>query len=284
MVSAVPVDCVVFRQVSATITIEHLTGEIKPLEAKAGDRIPGGARNLDGRTIVKACFRVFRTVLKTWKESTLGRIVQLTEEAQLNKPNLQRWLDEFGDRYSKVVVVLSVSVAVLGPFLFKWPFISTAVCKGSMYKALGLMVAAYPCALAVAPLAYATAVSSCARKLPVTVAFDKTGTLTTGGLMFKAIEPIYGHLTGNKKTNFACCISSCEVEALAVAAAMEKGTTQPIGRAVVDHSIGKDLPSVSVESFKYFPGKGLIATLNSAEVLFLPPIHVICLSDIKIQY
>ncbi|MFQ6634326.1 hypothetical protein Gotur_010119, partial [Gossypium turneri] len=141
------------------------------------------------------------------------------------------------------------------------------------------MVAASPCALAVAPLAYATAVSSCARKGILlkggqvldalaschTVAFDKTGTLTTGGLMFKAIEPIYGHIIGNKKTNFtSCCVPNCEVEALAVAAAMEKGTTHPIGRAVVDHSIGKDLPSVSVESFEYFPGKGLIATLNSA--------------------
>ncbi|KAK8328348.1 hypothetical protein V6Z11_A11G245500 [Gossypium hirsutum] len=272
---AVPVDCEVFHG-SATITIEHLTGEIKPLEAKAGDRIPGGARNLDGRMIVK--------VLKTWKESTLSRIVQLTEEAQLNKPKLQRWLDEFGEQYSKVVVVLSVAIAVLGPFLFKWPFISTAVCRGSIYRALGLMVAASPCALAVAPLAYATAVSSCARKGILlkggqvldalaschTVAFDKTGTLTTGGLMFKAIEPIYGHIIGNKKTNLtSCCVPSCEVEALAVAAAMEKGTTHPIGRAVVDHSIGKDLPSVSVESFEYFPGKGLIATLNSAEVTLI---------------
>lgn len=73
-------------------------------------------------------------VTKTWKESTLSRIVQLTEEAQLNKPKLQRWLDEFGERYSKVVVVLSVTIAVLGPFLFKWPFISTA--GNSKYKLL----------------------------------------------------------------------------------------------------------------------------------------------------
>jgi Cd2+/Zn2+-exporting ATPase len=103
-------------------------------------------------------------VTKTWKESTLNRIVQLTEEAHLNKPKLQRWLDEFGEHYSKVVVVLSLAIAVLGPFLFKWPFISTSACRGSVYRALGLMVAASPCALAVAPLAYATAISSCARK------------------------------------------------------------------------------------------------------------------------
>lgn len=48
----VPVDCQVY-QGNATITVEHLTGEVKPLEAKAGDRVPGGARNLDGRIIVK---------------------------------------------------------------------------------------------------------------------------------------------------------------------------------------------------------------------------------------
>lgn len=51
--------------------------------------------------------------------------MQLTEEAQLNKPKLQRWLDEFGENYSKVVVVLSVAVALIGPLLFKWPFICT---------------------------------------------------------------------------------------------------------------------------------------------------------------
>lgn len=37
----------------------------------------------------------------------------------------------------------------------------------------------------------------------------------------------------------------------------------------MDHSIGKDLPSVAVESFEYFPGKGLVATLNNIEVLCL---------------
>ncbi|KAI4315008.1 hypothetical protein L6164_027861 [Bauhinia variegata] len=268
---SVPVDCEVF-QGSATITIEHLTGEVKPLEAKVADRIPGGARNLDGRIIVKAT--------KTWKESTLNRIVQLTEEAQLNKPKLQRWLDEFGERYSKVVVVLSVAIAVIGPLIFKWPFFSTPACRGSVYRALGLMVAASPCALAVAPLAYATAISSCAKKGILlkgghvldalascqTIAFDKTGTLTTGGLAFKAMEPIYGHSIGNTRSKFSsCCTPSCEKEALAVAAAMEKGNTHPIGRAVVDYSEGKDLPSVAVESFEYFPGRGLIATLNSSE-------------------
>lgn len=64
-----------------------------------------------------------------------------------------------------------------------------------------------------------------------TVAFDKTGTLTTGDLTCKAIEPLYGHSQGrNSSTVDACCSPDCEVAALAVAAAMERGATHPIAR------------------------------------------------------
>ncbi|KAK1611957.1 hypothetical protein QYE76_035630 [Lolium multiflorum] len=265
---AVPVDGEVY-QGSSTITIEHLTGETKPVERTVGDAIPGGARNLEGMMIVK--------VTKSWEDSTLNRIVQLTEEGQLNKPKLQRWLDEFGEHYSKVVVALSLAVALLGPFLFKWPFFGNSVCRGSIYRGLGLMVAASPCALAVAPLAYATAISSLASKGILlkgghvldalsscqSIAFDKTGTLTTGKLMCKAIEPIHGHLDVNHGVNDpSCCTPNCESEALAVAAAMEKGTTHPIGRAVLNHSVGRDLPVVAVESFESLPGRGVVATLS----------------------
>lgn len=269
---SVPVDCEVF-QGRSTITIEHLTGEVNPLDKKVGDTIPGGARNLDGMMIVKA--------KKTWKDSMLSRIVKLTEEAQQSKPKLQRWLDKFGEQYSKAVVVLSAAVALLGPVLFKWPFFSTSVCRGSVYRALGLMVAASPCALAVAPLVYATAISACAREGILlkgghvldalascrNIAFDKTGTLTTGEFICKAIEPIHGHGCNGDRQITSCCIPSCEEEALAVAAAMEKGTTHPIGRAVVDHSIGKDLPPVSVESFENLPGRGLCAAISSTSIL-----------------
>nr|XP_043614628.1 probable cadmium/zinc-transporting ATPase HMA1, chloroplastic isoform X3 [Erigeron canadensis] len=262
---SVPVDCEVFRGRS-TITIEHLTGEVKPVERDVGDSIPGGARNIDGMMILKT--------KKTWKESMLNKIVELTEEAQLRKPKLQRWLDQFGEKYSKAVIILSAAVALIGPALFKWPFFSTPACRGSLYRALGLMVAASPCALAVAPLAYATAISACAKKGILlkgghvfdslaschTIAFDKTGTLTTGEFMCKAIEPIHGH-----EASTSCCVPTCEKEALAVAAAMEKGTTHPIGRAVITHSQEKELPSVYVESFENLPGRGLFATLSSIE-------------------
>lgn len=63
------------------------------------------------------------------------------------------------------------------------------------------------------------------------IAFDKTGTLTTGKLMCRAIEPIHGHSKiRSRSKDPPCCTPNCESEALAVAAAMEKGTTHPIGR------------------------------------------------------
>ncbi|MFS7905424.1 hypothetical protein Hanom_Chr01g00047511 [Helianthus anomalus] len=124
---------------------------------------------------------------KMWKESMLNKIVQLTKEAQQRKPMLQMWLDQFAENYSKAVIILSVAIALIGFVLFKWPFFSTP----------GLMIAASRCALAVAPLAYTTSISACAKKGILlkgghvfdslaschTVAFDKTRTLTTGEFM-----------------------------------------------------------------------------------------------------
>lgn len=47
-------------------------------------------------------------------------------------------------------------------------------CRGSIYRALGLMVAASPCALAVAPLAYATAISACAKRVSFQIGRQST--------------------------------------------------------------------------------------------------------------
>lgn len=55
----------------------------------------------------------------------MARIMELTREVQSSMPKLERWLDEFTEVYSQLVVVMSVAVALLGPLLFKWPFMSS---------------------------------------------------------------------------------------------------------------------------------------------------------------
>ena len=67
---------------------------------------------------------------------------------------MQKWVDDFGEKYSQVVVVLSALVAVLGPIFFGWPLFGRGESPGAIYRALGLMVAMSPCALAAAPLSY----------------------------------------------------------------------------------------------------------------------------------
>jgi hypothetical protein len=37
-------------------------------------------------------------------------------------------------------------------------------------------------------------------------------------------------------------------------------------RAVLDHSVGKELPVVAVESFECLPGRGVVATLSGVKV------------------
>lgn len=55
----------------------------------------------------------------------MARIMKLTEEAQSSRPKLERWLDEFTERYSQFVLAMSAAVALLGPVIFKWPFLGS---------------------------------------------------------------------------------------------------------------------------------------------------------------
>lgn len=57
--------------------------------------------------------------------------MRLTEEAQSSRPKLERWLDDFTERYSQLVLAMSVAVALLGPVVFKWPFLGT---QGTMLR------------------------------------------------------------------------------------------------------------------------------------------------------
>ncbi|CAI5937423.1 unnamed protein product [Closterium sp. NIES-65] len=151
----VPLDGTV-RFGRSLVTTEHLTGEAHPVEKLPGNTLPGGSRTIDGFLVVETS--------RKWSESTVARIMQLTEQARSQKPPLQRWLDKFSEKYSQAVVGLSVGVAVLGPLLFGWPLLSSPGVRGSLYRALAVMVAASPCALAVAPLAYFCALTACAAK------------------------------------------------------------------------------------------------------------------------
>lgn len=247
----VPLDGVVIDGVSS-VNLVHLTGESLPVTKNIGQEVPGGARNLEGTLTLK--------VIRSSADSTLSRIIELVTQAQEERPVLQRWFDKLSKSYAIAIMTLAGLFALTLPILFSMPYLGVG---GSVYRALAFLIAASPCALIIAiPIAYLSAIGSCARQGILlkggvaldalarcsTIAFDKTGTLTTGNLRFLG-------LFGLEETS-----PNDEKLALAVAYAMEKNAVHPIAKAILEYASKEpNLSAIPLKDFKAIPGYGLTA-------------------------
>lgn len=253
----VPLDGQVIDGVSS-VNLVHLTGENFPLTKKVGDLVPAGARNLDGFLTLE--------VTHTSNDSTLAKIIQLVTQAQEARPKLQRWFDKVSQRYAVGIILFSTVVAILLPIFWHIPFLGVG---GSIYRALTFLIAASPCALIIAiPIAYLSAISSCARKGILmkggisldalatckAIAFDKTGTLTTGDLTFVDLEPI-----GNQTLSLE--------EALQVAYSLEMNAVHPIAKALLKHGQQNKISPLPLKEFKSIPGYGLEGMIETSKGL-----------------
>lgn len=88
-------------------------------------------------------------------------LIHITTQVPLqnSKPRIGRWLDSFGDVYSRCVIG-GVIVSFAGLLLSGVPLLSTGVQRGAIYRALGLLSTASPCALVLVPLAYVSALAA----------------------------------------------------------------------------------------------------------------------------
>lgn len=254
----VPLDGVVIEGTSS-LNLVHLTGENLPVTKTVGDEVPAGGRNLDGALTVD--------VIRTSEDSTISRIIQLVTEAQEARPALQRWFDKLSRKYAITIILLSLLFAISLPFIISIPYLGI---EGSIYRALAFLIAASPCALIIAiPIAYLSAVSTCARhgvliKGGVTldalaschaIAFDKTGTLTTGQLSCIGVEALLPQDQNQKRID----------EALSIAYAMERNAVHPIATAIMKYAEKKQIKPVSLINFKAIPGYGLEAVYANSE-------------------
>lgn len=123
------------------------------------------------------------------KDNTLSRVVAMVRDADSTKSNTQRFIDRFQRFYVPAVIAV---VAIV--FLVGWLFLNEPIAD-SFYRAMLVLVAASPCALAIATPAAVLAGVARAAKAGLLVkggaalenlgrvnamAFDKTGTLTWG--------------------------------------------------------------------------------------------------------
>lgn len=221
-----------------------LTGEAMPVHRQPGDRLSGGALNLDGLLTLET------TALGA--ETLLGRIIALVEHAQAVKPPIQRLVD----RVSAVFVpaVVGIALFTLGAWLLIGLSFETAC-----IRAISVLVIACPCALGLAtPTAIMVGTGSAARAGILirdaealeqahqarVIAFDKTGTLTQG-------EPRLVQLAGALPSE----------QILSIATALQQGSNHPLAQAVRMAAQAKGIQPVSAEALRTRAGFGVMGTI-----------------------
>jgi len=247
----VPADGVV---VSGQASVEEaaFTGEPLPRPKGIGDRVYGGSLVQEGSLVVK--------VERLPEEGFLAEMERLAEEALLKKSQVERVVDAFSRRYTPAVLALAGFVALVLP-LFRGDFL------GHVYKALGLILIACPCALVVSvPAAIAAGVGRGAR---AGVLFKSGAALERlAGVRYVALDKT-GTLTLGKPTLVRVVTFGVSAEeALALAKGVAEGSSHPLARAVREASGPKALPS---EEHRAVPGLGAVARVEGKEVGLVRP-------------
>ena len=227
-----------------------VTGESMPVDKQTGDKVFAGTINGEGALVVE--------VTKLAQESTLARMVKMVAEAQVQKSPTQRFTDRFEKIFVPVVLVGAVLLIALPP-LFGFPFAE------SFYRAMAVLVAASPCALAIAtPSAVLSGVARAARGgvlikggvhlenlgVLTAIAFDKTGTLTVG----------------RPKVTDVVAVSGDETGLLTIAAAVESRSAHPLAQAVVTEAKGRGLSWREAGEVEAVTGKGLRAQFDGKKI------------------
>jgi len=200
----------------SAVDASAVTGESIPVAIGPGDAVPAGAVNGAGTVRIEAA--------ADGRDNSLTQIVALVEQAHARSGERARLADRIARPLVPAVLVVAALVALFG-FLVGDP--GTWV-----ERALVVLVAASPCALAIAvPVTVISAIGA-ASKLGVVVksgeAFERLGTIRC-----LAIDKT-GTLTRNEPTVVDVRVArGCDRDrVLTLAAALEAGSTHPLAAAV----------------------------------------------------
>ncbi len=241
-----PVDGVVISGESA-MDQSPVTGESAPVDKGPGNKVFAGSVNGQGALEVQ--------VTRLAKDSTLARVMQMVEEAQTQKSPTQQMTERFTRVFVPAILIGAVLVIIVPPLLGV-PF------SESFLRAMTLLVAASPCALALGtPSAVLAGVAQAARHGVLikggahlenlghlqAIAFDKTGTLTSGRPTVTGI--------------FSYGVTS-EDQLLALAAAVESRSAHPLAQAVVAAAQERGLAIPAVTDASAMFGRGTMAEID----------------------
>ena len=220
-----------------------LSGEMIPVEKRAGDRVYAGSINTNRAFVMQAT--------STSEHSTLSTLGALVQEAMSSKPSIAKLADVIAAYFVPAVIVVA-----LVAFGIWW------VCEGLDFAFgvfISVLVISCPCALGLAtPMAVMIGTALANRqgvfikqaqsfeKLGKIsdVVFDKTGTLTQATLKVVAVQSL-------------CDLSDREI--LALSAGLEKGSEHIIAKAIIQEAAQQEIEPSAFREFCARAGFGIEA-------------------------
>ena len=229
-----------------SLDLSVITGESMPVEVGPGSKVFAGAINGAGAIEVE--------VTAVAENNSLARIVHIVESEQSRKGATQRLADKVAKPLVPAIMIAAVLVAVLGA-VFGDPTVW-------VLRALVMVVAASPCALAIS--------------VPVTVvasigAASKHGVLVKGGAALEVLGKVRtialdktGTLTRNEPVviDVATADGRTRDEVLSLAAALEARSEHPLARAILAAAVSVPLAR-DVESVT---GAGLVGVVDGRQI------------------
>ncbi|MBX9768299.1 MAG: heavy metal translocating P-type ATPase [Bdellovibrionales bacterium] len=263
----IPADGFVVKGESAVdqsaVTGESIPVDKEPLPSGASEKERTNARYGVFSGTINGAGSLEIHVTRISSESTLSKVIQMVNEAEAKKSPTQLFTDQF----ERVFVPSVLFFVLILPFAF---LIFNEPWQASLYRALAVLVAASPCALAIAtPSAVLSAVARAAKGGVLVkgggpleelgalsaIAFDKTGTLTEG-------KPEVTDVVAFDDAHKAFLISA--------AVALERMSDHPLAAAVIrfgESEKGFSLDrKLQVSEAKSITGKGISGNLNGTPI------------------
>jgi Cu+-exporting ATPase len=252
----IPVDGIVTEGASA-VNESMLTGEAMPVAKKPGDEVVGATLNTTGSITFRAT--------RVGKDTALGQIVQLVEDAQATKAPIQKLADRVAGVFVPIVIALAIAA-----FVGWFDFGPSPQARALVYATVAfvtVLIIACPCALGLAtPTAILVGTGKAAEygilirsgealerlANASRVLLDKTGTITEG-------KPAVTHIVTAKKPD-GTPIAPADV--LKWAASVEQRSEHPLAHAILKAAQDKQVSLLPVEKFAAMEGRGVRGTVD----------------------